>query len=102
MRIAVLGAGIVGLSTAEWLRRDGHEVTLIDRVEPGDPSQTSYGNAGVLANSGVVPVPVPGVMAAAPRMLFDPDGPLFLRWGYLPRLLPWLVPFLATGRRAEV
>lgn len=102
MRIAVLGAGIVGLSTAEWLRRDGHEVTLIDRVEPGDPSQTSYGNAGVLANNGVVPVPVPGLVAAAPRMLLDPDGPLFLRWSYLPRLLPWLVPFLMTGRRTQV
>ena len=102
MRIAVLGAGIVGLSTAEWLRRDGHEVTLIDRVEPGDPAQASFGNAGVLAGSGVVPVAVPGLIAAAPRMLFDPDGPLFLKWGYLPRLLPWLAPFLMTGRRDEV
>jgi len=102
MRIAVLGAGIVGLCTAEWLRRDGHEVTLIDRVEPGDPAQASFGNAGVLAGSGVVPVPVPGLIAAAPRLLFDPDGPLFLRWGYLPRLLPWLVPYLMAGRRGEV
>jgi len=102
MRIAVLGAGIVGVSTAEWLRRDGHSVTLIDPVMPGDPAQASYGNAGVLAASGVVPVPVPGLLAEAPRLLLDPDGPLFLRWAYLPRLLPWLVPFLRTGRRGEV
>lgn len=102
MRIAVLGAGIVGVSTAEWLRRDGHDVTLIDRTVPGDACQASYGNAGVLANSGVVPVPVPGLLAKAPGLLLDSDGPLFLRWAYLPRLLPWLVPFLATGRRAKV
>ncbi|GMG84648.1 FAD-binding oxidoreductase [Paralimibaculum aggregatum] len=102
MRIAVLGAGITGVATAEWLRRDGHEVELIDRIEPGDPRQTSFGNAGILAANAVVPVPVPGLLAKAPRMLLDPDGPLFLRWSYLPRLLPWLTRFLAHGRLAEV
>lgn len=102
MRVAVLGAGIVGVATAEWLRRDGHQVSLIDRVLPGDPTQTSYGNAGIFANAGVVPVPTPGLIAKAPRMLLDPDGPLFLRWRYLPRLLPWLVRYLRAGREAEV
>ncbi len=102
MRVIVLGAGITGVATAEWLRRDGHEVTLVDRVAPGDPAQTSYGNAGVIASAGVVPIPVPGLLAKAPGMLFDPDGGLFLRWPYLPRLLPWLARFLATGRMAEV
>lgn len=102
MRIAVLGAGIQGVSAAEWLRRDGHAVTLIDRVPPGDPAQASYGNAGVLANSGVVPVPVPGLWRRAPGMLLDPDGPLFLKWRYLPRLMPWLVRYMARARRGEV
>ena len=90
MRIAVIGAGIVGVSAAEWLRRDGHEVTLIDRIEPGSPEQTSYGNAGILASGGIVQVAVPGLPAKAPRMLLDPLGPLHLRWSYLPRLMPWL------------
>lgn len=102
MRIAVLGAGITGVATAEWLRRDGHEVTLIDRIMPGDPGQTSYGNAGILASQAVVPVSVPGLWKKAPKMLLDPDGPLFLKWRYLPRLLPWLIPFLRKGSRAEV
>ncbi len=102
MRIAVIGAGIVGVSTAEWLRRDGHEVTLIDRIEPGQPEQTSYGNAGILASSGIVQVAVPGLPAKAPKMLFDPLGPLHLRWSYLPRLMPWLVPFLRRANKAEV
>lgn len=102
MRIAVLGAGITGVACAEWLRRDGHEVVLVDRVEPGDPGQTSYGNAGVLAAGSVIPVPVPGLLAKAPGMLLDPDGPLFLKWRYLPQLMPWLLRFLAHGRRSEV
>lgn len=102
LKIAVVGAGIVGVSTAEWLRRDGHEVTLIDRGDPGKPEQTSYGNAGVFAGCAVVPVPVPGLLKKAPGMLFDKMGPLHLKWGYLPRLMPWLVPFLKRATREDV
>ncbi|MEO1491971.1 MAG: FAD-binding oxidoreductase [Pseudomonadota bacterium] len=100
--IAVVGAGIVGVSTAEWLRRDGHTVTLMDRTDPGQPAQTSYGNAGILAATSIVPVPVPGLLAKVPKMLLDPLGPLHLKWSYLPRLLPWLVPFLRRATREDV
>ena len=101
-KVGVVGGGIVGLSTAEWLRRDGHEVTLIDRNDPGTPAQTSYGNAGILAASSYIPVPVPGLLKKVPGMLFGRDGPLHLKWGYLPRLLPWLVPFLRRATREDV
>jgi len=96
--VIVIGAGITGVSTAEWLRRAGADVTLIDRVNPGDPAQTSYGNAGLLARCAIIPVAVPGLMAKAPKMLLDPTSPLFMKWSYLPKLLPWLVPFLRNGR----
>ncbi|QDL92331.1 FAD-binding oxidoreductase [Paroceanicella profunda] len=102
MRVVVVGAGITGVCAAEWLRRDGHAVTLVDRVPPGDRGQASFGNAGLLARCSVVPVSVPGLLAKAPGMLLDPDSPLFLRWSYLPRLLPWLVPFLRNGRRERM
>jgi len=102
LRIGVVGGGIVGVSTAEWLRRDGHEVIVFDRNDPGAPGQTSFGNAGVLASCSIVPVSVPGLLAKAPGMLFDPMGPLHLKWAYLPRLLPWLVPFLRRATRSEV
>ena len=102
LRIAVIGAGIVGVSTAEWLRRDGHDVTLIDRNDPGQPTQTSYGNAGILAASSYIPVPVPGLLRKVPKMLLDPMGPLHLKWRYLPRLLPWLVPFLKRANQHDM
>ena len=92
--IAVIGAGIVGVSTALWLARAGRRVTLIDRAEPG--MGTSYGNGGVLAACAMVPVTAPGLALKGPGLLLDRDFPLFLRWSYLPRLAPWLIGICAT------
>jgi len=95
-RIAVIGAGIVGVSCALWLQRDGNNVVLIDREGPA--AGTSYGNGGVLASCAVVPVNAPGLGTSAPKMIFNPNSPLFVRWSYLPRMLPWLLGYL---RRAN-
>ena len=97
--VAIIGAGIVGVSTAIWLQRAGHQVMLIDRLGPGEG--TSHGNGGVLASCAIVPVTVPGLLAKAPKMLFDRDQPLFLKWGYLPKLLPWLRRYLAHCKPHE-
>lgn len=93
--VCVIGAGIVGVSTAIWLQRDGHRVTVIDREGPA--AGASFGNGGVLASCSIVPVTVPGLVRKAPRMLFDPNQPLFLKWRYLPRLLPWLGRYLGNA-----
>jgi D-amino-acid dehydrogenase len=98
--VAVIGAGIVGVSTAIWLQRDGHDVVLIDRKGPAEG--TSHGNGGVLASCSIVPVTVPGLLAKAPRMLLDPNQPLFLKWGYLPKLAPWLVRYLRHANADSV
>lgn len=98
--IAVIGAGIVGVSTAIWLQRDGHEVILVDREGPA--AGASHGNGGVLASCSIIPVTVPGLLAKAPRMLFDPGQPLFLKWGYLPRLAPWLGRYLRHANAADM
>jgi len=97
--VVVIGAGVVGVSTALLLRRAGVAVTLIDRAGPGEGA--SFGNAGVLASCAVVPVTVPGLMGKAPRMLLDPAQPLFLRWRYLPRMLPWLGRYMSHATAAE-
>ena len=92
-RIAIVGAGIVGVSAAIWLQRAGHEIILIDKAGPGEG--TSYGNGGILASCSVVPVNVPGLMKLAPKMLFSPNQPLFLKWSYVPKLLPWLLKYMS-------
>ncbi len=97
--VVVIGAGIIGVSTGIWLRRAGIPVTLIDRSGPGQA--TSYGNAGVLAACSVTPVTAPGLIGKAPRMLMNPDFPLFMRWSYLPRLAPWLVRYLSHANDTD-
>ncbi len=99
--VTVIGAGIVGLCCARTLQRRGCTVTVIDQGEPG--RGTSYGNAGILATGSVLPEGKPGLWKRVPGMLLDPMGPLTIRLGYLPRLTPWLLRFMAntTPRRVE-
>lgn len=98
----IVGAGITGVCAAEWLRRDGWTVVLIDPIQPGAPEQTSYGNAGLLSRTSVLPIATPSLLRNLPSMLLDPNSPLFLRWSYLPRLLPWLLPFLRSAKGERV
>jgi len=98
--ITVIGAGIVGIACAINLQRRGYQVTVIDREAPGDAC--SFGNAGMMAPVALVPVNVPGILWKVPRMLLDPLGPLFLRWGYMPKLLPWLTSYLYNSRADKV
>ena len=97
--VVVVGAGIVGAASAIWLRRTGCEVTLIDKGTPG--MGTSYGNGCILASCSVVPVTGPGLIRKAPGYLADPNFPLFMRWGYLPRLVPWLMRYMSHANEAD-
>ena len=95
--VTVLGAGIVGIACASYLRRDGHAVTVIDRLPPGE--ECSRGHAGLLAPGSCVPLAMPGVLSQVPKWLVDPDGPLAIRWRYLPQALPWLLRFVRESTR---
>lgn len=90
--VAVIGAGIVGACCAGWLQRKGISVILIERDAPGEA--TSWGNAGSLSPTAVLPVAMPGMLPQIPGWLLDPLGPLVVRWSYLPRALPWLWRFV--------
>ena len=94
--VVVIGAGIVGLACATYLQRDGRKVVVVDPGGPGEGA--SYGNAGGLNGSSIVPVAMPGVLGKVPQWLLDPEGPLSIRWRYLPQLLPWLYRFVRAGR----
>ena len=95
--VVIIGAGVIGACTAAYLQQQGVRVTLIDRQTPGDDGAASFGNAGSLSPSSVVPTPAPGMLRKVPGWLLKEDGPLTIRWSYLPKLLPWLVRFIRAG-----
>jgi D-amino-acid dehydrogenase len=97
--VAVVGAGVIGASIAFELQRRGFQVTLIDKGEPG--RGTSYGNMASIAldfaaGSG------PSTWKKLPRWLIDPEGPVWLRPAYAPKILPWFLRFLAAGRPSRL
>ncbi len=99
MRIAVLGAGVVGLATAWWLSRDGHEVVVIDRND-GVALETSFANGAQLSYSYVAPLAGPGVLPKIPPWLLRRDSPL----RFYPRLDPdqwrWLLRFVLACNKS--
>ncbi len=99
-KIIVIGAGVVGLGCASYLQRDGHELVIIDRVEPG--RSTSYGNAGGIAGTFVLPLAMPGLMKKYFKYLMDPEGPVSLRWSHVPQLVPFLWKFFRNCRPERV
>ncbi len=99
--VIVIGSGITGVSCAEELRRSGAKVTLIDRVKAGDPSQTSFGNAGILAREGIMPIANPSMLKMIPQILLSPSSPVYLKWSYLAKFSPWALQFIMNGTRPK-
>ena len=98
--IVVIGAGVVGIASACYLQRAGYPVVVLDPNPPGEGA--SFGNAGCFNGSSVVPVSMPGMLPQVPRWLLDAEGPLAIRWRYLPTLAPWLYRFVRSGRPERV
>lgn len=89
--IAVVGAGVIGLTIALRLAEAGRDVVVLDPSEPG--SGASYGNAGTIADYAVQPVGTPDVLHNLPSLLLNRNSPLAIRRAALPSLLPWLLRF---------
>lgn len=98
--VVIVGAGIIGACAAAYLQRDGRAVTLIDHDAPG--MGASFGNGGMFSASSIIPVAMPGVVRKVPGWLMDSEGPLTIRWSYLPRLYPWLKRFVAASAPQRV
>ncbi|HEY0879449.1 MAG TPA: D-amino acid dehydrogenase [Zeimonas sp.] len=92
MRVVVVGAGVVGVTTAYFLNRQGFEVVVVDRGQEV-ASETSFANGGQISVSHAEPWANPGALRRAARWLQRSDAPLRLRLRADPRLWLWLAAF---------
>lgn len=96
----VLGAGIVGTSTALQLAKRGISVALIDRAGIGE--QTSYGNSGVIEGSTIMPPAFPRQLSALMRVAFKQASDANYHWSFLPKAAPWLMAFRAASQPKQI
>ena len=97
LKVGVVGAGIQGVCNALFLQKKGFQVTLFDRDDPGNSA--SYGNAGHFSPYASIPINRPDVLTDVPAMLLSSKGPLSLKWGYVPKMLPWFFKFISNCRK---
>ena len=94
MKVTVLGAGLIGVATAYYLWRDGHEVEVID--EQAHPaSVTSYANACLISSSRALPWPTPGAEKTVRRALTDASAPMRITKPFDPALWRWGREFMS-------
>lgn len=89
--VIVIGAGVVGLSSALALQARGLTVTVLDREGPA--AGASAGNAGAFAFTDILPLASPGMLRKAPKWLMDPLGPLTIPPTYALKIAPWMYRF---------
>ncbi|MBU6487828.1 MAG: D-amino acid dehydrogenase [Burkholderiales bacterium] len=103
MRVVVLGSGVVGVTTAYYLARAGHEVTVVDR-EAGPALDTSFANAGQISPGYAAPWAAPGVPVKAVKWMFQKHAPLAIRLDGTQFQLRWMWQMLqnCTAERYAV
>jgi D-amino-acid dehydrogenase len=98
--VIVLGAGMVGVSTALNLQRRGRAVVLVDRRGAGE--ETSYGNTGIIQREGVVPYPFPRQIGLMAQYALNLRTDANLHWSALPTIAPWLFRYWAASTPARL
>ena len=89
--IHIIGAGIIGLTSAWYLLDEGYEVTIIDKGDLLDG--TSHGNAGMIVPSHFVPMAAPGVIGQGIKWMFDSTSPFYIKPRLDWDLMKWLWNF---------
>ena len=100
MTTVVIGAGIIGTAIAHELQKRGRQVVLLDRDAPG--MGASFGNMASIAVTEFMPASRPSVWRQIPGWMLDPEGPVRIRPGHMPRLVPWFLRFIAASRPSKL
>lgn len=95
----VIGAGIIGLSSAYYLQRSGWEVTVLDKGDLSD--NCSFGNAGMIVPSHFVPLAAPGMLEKGIKWMFNSKSPFYVRPSLNMELISWGLKFMKSANRQQ-
>lgn len=98
--VLIIGAGVVGVAAAHFLRADGRSVTVLDRS--GVAAGCSRGNAGLVVPSHCIPLAAPGALWQGMKWMFNPESPFYIKPRLSPSLLGWLWRFGAACSEKQV
>ncbi|MBO3699411.1 FAD-binding oxidoreductase [Roseivirga sp. E12] len=100
-KVVIVGAGIVGLSTAYYLNKAGVDVTIIDSTDGKD--NCSYGNAGYISPSHIIPLASPGIISQGLKWMLNKSSPFYIKPKLSQDLLKWgwLFKKAATDKRVK-
>lgn len=90
-QVIVIGGGIIGMCSAYYLQKEGHQVTVIDQSNMD--AGASYVNAGYLSPSHIIPLSAPGVMKKGLKWMFNSSSPLYIKPRLDPDFLKWTYAF---------
>ena len=98
--VIVIGAGIVGLSTAYYLALSGKSVIVLEKTDGAD--SCSVGNAGYIAPSHIIPLSSPGIVAKGLRWMLNPESPFYIKPRLNLSLAKWGINFMRSATQAHV
>lgn len=98
--IIIIGAGVAGLFSAYYLTKKGYEITIIDSSNGTD--NCSYGNAGMIVPSHIIPLSSPGMISKGLKWMLNPESPFYIRPRLSPDLMQWLWKFRASSTAKHV
>lgn len=103
MKVVILGSGVIGVTAAWFLARDGHEVTVVDR-QPEPAMETSFANAGEISPGYATPWAAPGIPLKAVKWMFMRHAPLILHARLDPTMWSWMGQLLrnCTDERYQI
>jgi len=102
--VGIIGSGIQGVCIGLQLIKKGIPVTIFDRKHPVEKDFTpaSYGNAGHFSPYAVLQFNRPDILYDIPKMLFSSNGPLALKWNYIPKMIPWILNYLKNCNKKSM
>lgn len=100
-RVLIIGAGVIGLSTAYYAARRGLQVTIVDR-NPERRDGCSFGNAGMIVPSHFTPLAAPGMIALGLKWMWNPESPFYIKPRISAELLSWGIKFWRAATPARV